>query len=535
MDGTALKPVPTGDPLNVLIIEDSEDDTDLLLLELKRGGFEPSYRRVETGAGLVDALEYQKWDVVLSDYSMPRFTVGEALTILHQRKLDIPFLVVSATIVDEQAVAAMKAGAHDFVMKDRLARLAPAIRREIKECEVRRERRSLEEQIRQSQRLESLGLLAGGVAHDFNNLLTGILGNASLALDVLDPPEPARSMLENIIHAGERAADLTRQLLAYAGKGRFFIRPVNVSSLVRDISDLMRTSVPRKVDFELTLEDDLPPVEADSTQVQQLVMNLVLNAGEAIGEQSGTVEINTRLEEIQTNGGRKPDVPAEMKPGRYVCIEVRDSGCGMDDATRSQIFDPFFSTKFTGRGLGLAAALGIVKSHNGHITVESATGRGSKFRVYLPVTQSGAITHQDLDHGTSPRNLTGTGTILIIDDEEVVRTTARSALERYGYKVHETKNGADGVELFGKLQNEISLVLLDLTMPGMSGEETYEHLKKIRADVPVVVSSGYDEMEASRRFAGKGVSGFLKKPYTAELLAERIRDCFGKAEHRMRA
>ena len=535
MNGTSLKQLPAGDPLNVLIIEDSEEDTDLLLLELKRGGFAPSYRRVETAAGLVDALANQKWDVVLSDYSMPRFTVAEALNIVHQLKLDIPFMVVSATIVDEQAVAAMKAGAHDFVMKDRLARLAPAIRREIKECEIRRERRSLEEQIRQSQRLESLGLLAGGVAHDFNNLLTGILGNASLALDVLDPPEPARSMLENVIHASERAADLTRQLLAYAGKGRFFVRPVNVSSLVRDISELMRTSIPRKVEFDLRLQDDVPPVEADSTQIQQLVMNLVLNAGEAIGEHTGTVEIITRLEEIQTNEGRKPDGAADLRPGRYVCIEVRDNGCGMDEATQSQIFDPFFSTKFTGRGLGLAAALGIVRSHNGHISVKTTPGKGSEFRVYLPVVESGVPSHHNQEHGQPNQNLAGAGTILIIDDEEVVRTTARSALERYGYKVYEARNGVDGVELFDKRKSDIALVLLDLTMPGMSGEETHGCLKKIRKDVLVIVSSGYDEMEASRRFAGQGVSGFLKKPYTAEILAERIKECLGKIERRIGA
>src|SRR5882762_3934653 len=302
MDGTALKQVPTGDPLNVLIIEDSEDDTDLLLLELKRGGFEPSYRRVETGAGLVDALEHQKWDVVLSDYSMPRFTVGEALTILHQRKLDIPFLVVSATIGDEEAVAAMKAGSHDFVMKDRLARLAPAIRRELRECQVRLERRNLEEQIQQSKRLESLGLLAGGVAHDFNNLLTGILGNASLVLDMLNPSEPARSILQSVSQASERAADLTRQLLAYAGKGRFVVRPADISTLVCEIGELMRTSIPKRVRFSLDLADNLPPVEADAMQIQQLVMNLVLNAGEAIGDAAGTVHVITRIETRSLNG-----------------------------------------------------------------------------------------------------------------------------------------------------------------------------------------------------------------------------------------
>ncbi|MCU1274723.1 MAG: Chemotaxis protein methyltransferase CheR, partial [Bryobacterales bacterium] len=518
------------DKLKVLIIEDSEEDTDLLLLELKRGGFDPMYQRVDTAAGMAAALDGGKWDVILSDYSMPRFTLAEALEMLKARNLDVPFLVVSATIVDEQAVAAMKAGACDFVMKDRMARLAPAIRRELKECEIRRERKSLEEQIRQSQRLESLGLLAGGVAHDFNNLLTGILGNASLALDVLDPPEPARSMLESVIQATERAADLTRQLLAYAGKGRFFVRPVDVSALVRDISELMRTSIPKKVRFTLDLANDLPPVEADATQIQQLVMNLVLNAGEAMGDQGGSIQLITRLEERPSNGA------SSSLSGWYIRLEVRDTGCGMDEATRSQIFDPFFSTKFTGRGLGLAAALGIARGHKGQIDVESSPGNGSVFRVWLPAAETGSSIERGLGaaHRTHP-DLAGSGTILIIDDEEVVRGTAKAALEHYGYTVRVAENGPSGISLFHAIGDQISMVLLDLTMPEMSGEETFDQLRQIEPALPIIISSGYDEAEASRRFTGKGVSGFLKKPYTAETLAERTNAALSVSSRKMQA
>jgi signal transduction histidine kinase/CheY-like chemotaxis protein len=438
--------------------------------------------------------------------------------MLKARQMDVPFLVVSATIVDEQAVAAMKAGAHDFVMKDRMARLAPAIRREIRECQVRQERKSLEEQMQQSQRLESLGLLAGGVAHDFNNLLTGILGNASLALDVLNPPEPARSMLESVIQASERAADLTRQLLAYAGKGRLFVRPVDISTLVREIGELMHSSMPKKVRFSLDLADNLPPVEADATQIQQLVMNLVLNAGEAVGESAGTVHVVTRLETRSLNGA------SNAAARRHVCIEVRDNGCGMDEATRAQIFDPFFSTKFTGRGLGLAAALGISRSHQGQIDVETSPGAGSTFRVWLPaaeVAASEAHVRTGVHHAHA--DLGGAGAILVIDDEQLVRATAKSALQHFGYTVHEAEDGASGVDLFRTIHHQIALVLLDLTMPEMSGEEAFELLRQIQPDIPVIVSSGYDESEATRRFAGKGVSGFLKKPYTAETLAERVK------------
>ena len=369
-----------GEALRVLIIEDSEEDTDLLVMELRRGGFSPFYQRVDTAASLASALDHANWDVIISDHSMPRFTFAEALNMIKERNLDVPLLVVSATIVDEQAVAAMKAGAHDFVMKDRLARLAPAIRRELRECQVRQERRTLEEQIQQSQRLESLGVLAGGVAHDFNNLLTGILGNVSLVLDVLNPPEPARSMLKSVIQASERAADLTRQLLAYAGKGRVLVRPFDISTLVSEIGELMRTSIPKKVRFVLDLAEDLPPVEADAAQIQQLVMNLVLNAGEAIGDATGAVQVVTSMEMRSLDGGASA-------ASRHVCIEVRDTGCGMDEATCAQIFNPFFSTKFAGRGLGLAAVLGIVRSHQAQIKVETSPGAGSTFRIWLPAAE----------------------------------------------------------------------------------------------------------------------------------------------------
>ena len=240
-------------PLQVLIVEDSEEDADLIVLELKRGGYEPVYRRVDNPADMKRALEEHEWDLVLSDFSMPAFSVPQALNLAQQHREDVPFVIVSATIGEEAAVEAMKAGAHDYILKHRLSRLVPAIQRELRESAVRRERRNLEDQLRHAQKLESLGLLAGGVAHDFNNLLTGILGNASLVIEMVPDQAGVRGMLHDIIRASERAADLTRQLLAYAGKGRFVVEPVNASALVRDISELLRSSVPRTVELVLNL------------------------------------------------------------------------------------------------------------------------------------------------------------------------------------------------------------------------------------------------------------------------------------------
>ena len=258
------------------------------------------------------------------------------------------------------------------------------MQRELRESAVRRERRELEEQLRCAQRLESLGLLAGGVAHDFNNLLTGILGGASLALDLTPADAPIADVLRNVIRASERSADLTRQLLAYAGKGKFVIEPVNLSTLAREISDLIRSTLPHHVSLEVKLQDDIPMVDADRTQIQQLVMNLILNAAEATSDRSGEVRIATGVCDIapgETVTQYRPDPP---RPGSYVTFRVSDHGCGMNEIVKAKIFDPFFTTKFTGRGLGLSAALGIVRSHRGAIGVESGEAEGSRFTVVLP-------------------------------------------------------------------------------------------------------------------------------------------------------
>jgi signal transduction histidine kinase len=508
-------------PLNVLIVEDSEEDADLIVLELKRGGFEPLFRRVENVDQMQHALDERTWDVVLSDFSMPRFSMSEALRLIQQMGADVPFVIVSATIGEEAAVEAMRAGAHDYVLKHRLSRLVPAIQRELREAAMRRERRNLEEQLRHAQKLESLGLLAGGVAHDFNNLLTGILGNASLVVDIQKPEPAVRGMLEEIIRAGERAADLTRQLLAYAGKGRFLVESVDVSGLVLDISELIRTSVPRTIDLALDLRSELPTVEADPSQIQQLVMNLILNAVEATGERPGCVRVSAGLHEVRPGDPVANYRPEPPVPGRYVRIQVRDNGCGMSDSVKQQIFDPFFTTKFLGRGLGLAAALGIVRGHKGAIGVESTEDIGSTFTVLLPATGEVAPAHGG-DRRTVQSPGPSAGVILVIDDEDVVRHAARAALEHYGFTVFEACDGQDGADLFSRLHDRVSVVLVDLTMPRMDGRGVWEYIRRVRPDMRVVISSGFDESEAMKHFASDPDLMFIQKPYTATALIERM-------------
>ncbi|PWU00849.1 MAG: hypothetical protein C5B51_24220 [Terriglobia bacterium] len=383
------------------------------------------------------------------------------------------------------------------------------------------ERKRSEQQLQQMQKLESLGLVAGGVAHDFNNLLVGILGNASLVLDSMPTANPNRVLLHHVIDASERASALTRQLLAYAGKGRFVIERINLSQLVSEISTLLETSIFRNVQLRLELKSDIPQIEADAGQIQQLIMNLVINAAEAIGEQdNGTVLVTTEQQTVDEAYIAQNFAGDTLRPGSYVALEVHDTGCGMDDATLSKIFDPFFTTKFTGRGLGLAAALGIVRGHRGAMRVYSIPGKGTTFKVLLPAAEGTAAAPVT---ETPQSDLAGTGTILIIDDEPAVRQMATSALEAYGYSVLTASDGQAGIEVFRNNADRVAAILLDMTMPVMSGQETFRKIKSIRPQARIIVSSGYNEVEAVRRFTAKGMADFIQKPYTARKLARTVK------------
>jgi len=383
------------------------------------------------------------------------------------------------------------------------------------------ERRKFELELQETQKLEGLGLLAGGIAHDFNNLLTGILGNASLALSDTTPDQPIRLRLRQIVEAAERAAFLTRQMLAYAGRGRFVTANIDLGELVGEISGLLRTSIPRAVDLKLELAPDLPPIEADPAQLHQVVMNLVINGAEAIGENRvGTVTVRTSLREVSPNEAAALFKSQAAAPGTYVLLEVTDTGAGMDDSTKAKIFDPFFTTKFTGRGLGLAAVQGIVRAHRGAIFVHSAPGRGTTFRIFLPAGTGEAVRHDQQESGISP--IPAGSVVLVIDDEDFVRKIAQEVLSRQGMRVLTADHGKSGIEVFREQKREVSVVVLDLQMPVMGGKEALAALRDIDPDIPVILSSGFDETEATKRFAAVGPTGFLQKPYTAQRLVKAV-------------
>ncbi len=383
------------------------------------------------------------------------------------------------------------------------------------------DRKRQEEALLQAQKLESLGVLAGGIAHDFNNLLVGILGNAGLALMELPPASPARDTIEQIETAGRHAADLARQMLAYSGKGRFVIQPIDLNSLVEEMTHLLRVSLNKGVSLHYDLAANLAPVEGDITQLRQVVMNLVVNASDAIGQESGIITIATEVvqatREDLASAHLSPDLPA----GDYVSLSIRDTGAGMDAETRAKIFDPFFTTKFTGRGLGLAAVLGIVRGHHGAIRIDSTPGRGSAFTLLLPRSATAAETAPGAE-APAPE-WKPSGSILVVDDEDTVRRVTARALSSLGLTVLTAADGFEAVEIFREHHREIRCTLLDMTMPGMDGEQTFCALREIDPTARVVLMSGYTEQDATSRFASDGLAGFIQKPYEIATLRDVIR------------
>ena len=379
------------------------------------------------------------------------------------------------------------------------------------------ERRRIDAQLLQAQKLESLGVLAGGVAHDFNNLLTAMLGHANLALLDLPPNSPARESIAQIELAAQRAADLSKQMLAYSGRGHFIVQPTDLNRLVTEMAKLLQTVISKKAVLTFNLAVRLPPVHVDTTQMRQIVMNLITNASDAIGEHGGIIALTTSSVFADTAYLQAFTLLDPVAEGQYVLLAVTDTGAGMDAATKARIFDPFFTTKFTGRGLGLAAVQGIVRGHRAALRVDSQPGHGTTFQVLFPVSVAGRE-----PQAAAPAALPmGAGQlVLVIDDDAGVRAFMQRVLERGGYQVLLAEDGQVGVEHFTSQHSAIAAVLLDLTMPRMSGMETFNALQQIQADIPVFLCSGYSEEDATANFADSNLAGFVQKPFRpAELLA----------------
>ena len=373
----------------------------------------------------------------------------------------------------------------------------------------------LERRVQHHQKLESLALLAGGVAHDFNNLLVGILGNANLiAMDLRDD-SPLRESVEAIEKSARRAAELVRQMLAYTGRARLTTEPVDLNALVQEMESLLRAAISHRVAFRFELGRNLKAVNGDATQLRQVVMNLITNAADAIGEADGVVTLRSGVMTVDASTPRDGWVAGELPDGEFCYVEIADTGRGMDATTMARIFDPFFTTKFMGRGLGLAATLGIIRGHRGAIRVTSDPGHGSQFRIAIPQTSGTPSGPRPAMHDPASDGWRGHGTVIVIDDEEPVRQVAAALLKRVGFDVQVAPDAAHGLEILRRLQREVSIVLLDRTMPGIDGPAAVDAVRAIVPDVPIVMTTGYDEVNSMIEYSSKNLAGMLRKPFVA--------------------
>lgn len=641
-------------PLRLLIIEDNDDDAELEICKLREQGYAPEYQRVDSPQELEAALRATRWDAIIADYNMPLFTGIDALRIVQTAGLDIPFLLVSGTIGEEQAVEAMKAGAHDYIMKDNLARLAPAIERELMEVQVRREHRQtlealrvseerfqlamqganeglwdwdvredriyysprwktmlgyaeeeledhfdtwkrlihpqdrehtlalvseflagractfeieyrmqhkkghyldilsrgfpiydehgkamrivgthvdvtesnkLEQQYRQAQKMEAVGQLAGGVAHDFNNILTAITGYSHLILDQVQGNDAAKSYVEDIVKASQRAAALTESLLAFSRKQMVTLTVIDLSEAIRSYESLLRRLIREDIELKISCTATPLPVMADRGQIEQVLMNLVANARDAMPH-GGKICIETfpvTLDHtfIESHG--------YGKIGEYALFAVSDSGVGLDKETQSHIFEPFFTTKEQGKGtgLGLSMAYGIVKKHDGYINVYSEPGKGTIFKIYLPRVQATAQPAKtETKKAAAPRG--GRETILVCEDEDALRRLSTKVLSHYGYHVIEAVDGQDALDKFSEHKDKIKLVILDAIMPKKNGKEACQEMKTVRPDLKTIFASGYtqDVFKDGSIFDENTI--FIHKPFSPNVLLEKVREMLDK-------
>ncbi|MFH1843478.1 MAG: PocR ligand-binding domain-containing protein [bacterium] len=389
------------------------------------------------------------------------------------------------------------------------------------------QRRNLEEQVRHAQKLESLGVLAGGIAHDFNNLLMAIIGNTDLALLETPSGSISREYLQEISTASRHAAELCRQMLAYSGKGNFVIESIDLSAFVTEMAYMLDVSTSKQISLQRHLAADLPLISADPTQIRQVIMNLITNASEAIGDQPGVISITTGVCEVDREYLASAYLDEDLPEGTYLTLTVADTGCGMTTEVQDRLFDPFFSTKFTGRGLGMAAVLGILRGHGGAIKIDSEPDRGTTFTLLLPASTESAATVSEAPNRSRKSIGQFSGTVLVVDDESYIRTLSKRMLEKLGFSVLTATDGLDALAVFRDRPEDISCVILDLTMPNLGGVETFQKLRQSRPDIKVLLTSGYTEQEATMRFVDKGLSGFIQKPYQIDTLLGKLREILG--------
>lgn len=513
-------------PLRLLLLEDDPVDADLVAATLSEAGLECTAHRVDTRKDFLSALEAGDFDLILADYSIPGFDGMTALSLAREQAPDIPFLFVSATIGEELAIDAMHQGATDYVLKQRLGRLAPSVQRALRERDDRRERKRAEEalvqserQFRQAQKMEAVGRLAGGIAHDFNNLLTVIMGYSHVLATELGRQHPLYGKIEETQKAGERAAMLVRQLLAFSRKQPLEPKHLSLNNVVSNLEGMLQRLIGADIRLVIRLDPGNGQVRADQAQLEQVLMNLVVNAKDAMPN-GGTLTIETAQLELATTPLYHVD---PLPPGPYVKLSVADTGSGMDRDTQAHIFEPFFTTKEEGKGsgLGLSTVFGIVTQSGGAIDVTSRVAHGTKFDIFFP--RVAADVHTASSPQASPEPVGGHETILLVEDDASVRILLRDALRKLGYRVIEAKQGLEACLLASQELDRLDLLLTDMVMPGMGGRELAQHLMTIKPELRILFMSGFTDDVGILAGHEQGTSGFLQKPFTPELLARTVR------------
>ncbi|HVZ72940.1 MAG TPA: response regulator [Polyangia bacterium] len=531
------------------MVDDSEDDAEIVLGELRLNGWRIEHERVCDGEALRAALARQTWDLVLSDWSMPAFSGRAALDVLNDTGIEVPFIIVSGTVTEELAIDAMRSGARDWVLKDKLGRLPPAIKRELTEIAERRRaaealKRS-EERLRQSQKMDAIGGLAAGVAHDFNNVLSVIIGHADLLLGHLEEAGEDRESVEEIRAAASRAAELTRQLLAFSRQQVLRPQRTDLGRVVVGMAKMLRRLIGEDIELAISVLPAVPPslgaVTVDPGQIEQVVMNLAVNARDAM-PRGGSLTIEAKDLDIDELTARE----LQLKAGAYVALVVTDTGTGMDAATEARIFEPFFTTKEvgSGTGLGLATVFGIVQQSGGTIATKTALGHGTTFTLYFPRASGSARGEEAPADPWRPQKAVPRGreTILLVEDDAAVRGTLRTVLQRFGYRVVEASNGVDGLRAFEAEMSDgaadrstgVDLVLTDVVMPHMSGKELVSKLEVLNPDISVLYMSGYNDGAVLNHGVVDSGVAFIQKPVSPNELVERIRDILERKQRTAR-
>jgi len=513
--------------LRILYLEDSQTDCELIRHMLARDGLECEIVRCDTRAGFMEDLREKDFDLIFADSSLPSFSGRHALELVRQHAPEIPFIFISGTMGEESAIESLHDGATDYVLKNRLSRLVPAVRRALAEANERAKYQEMEQRLRQAQRLEAVGTLAGGVAHDFNNILTIIKGHTSLLPMECEQPGRVREIASTIDRAAQRGTDLIFQLLAFARKSDGSFTSTNINQRVREIASMVREAMPRNITFELQLDESLPEIHADPGQVERVIINLATNARDAMPDGGKIIFVTSKV--------RSAEVPLHSpeETGFYLCLRVTDTGSGMDEATRQRIFEPFFTTKPRGKGtgLGMPVVYGLMQSHNGLIDVQTEPGRGTSISLFFPIP-AGPLPQNVEQPQDSPKAVDGTETVLIVDDEPDVRYFLEVILKARGYRILSARDAEEAIEKVRNHPDEVQVLFSDIGLPKLDGFGLSDRVKSLNPRLKTILTSGYADGSLKTKMTELGIDGFISKPYDVSALLQTIRNVLDKVERK---